>query len=86
MSTLLELDLAARLKKAEDSWLAQCDTRLRRAASSVVEEVALRPSRNHPSQATWSERLERPIQKPSMTWRPASSGLVAAPSVTKSGV
>ena len=50
MSTLLELELAARLKKAEDRWLAECDTRLRRATSSVVEEVAQRPSRNHPSE------------------------------------
>jgi hypothetical protein len=50
MSALLELELAARLKQAEDRWLAQCDARLRRAASSVVEEVALRPSRNHPSE------------------------------------
>ncbi len=33
MSALLELDLAARLKRAEDRWLAQCDARLRRAAS-----------------------------------------------------
>ena len=31
MTTLLELDLASRLKKAEDRWLAQCDERLRRA-------------------------------------------------------
>ena len=37
-------------------------------------------------QATWSERFERPIQKPSMTWIPGSSGVVAAPSVTNSGV
>ncbi len=50
MSALLELDLAARLKKAEDRWLAQCDDRLRRATASVVEEVAQQPSRNHPSE------------------------------------
>ena len=37
-------------------------------------------------QATWSERFERPIQKPSMTCSPGSSGSVAAPRVTNSGV
>ena len=50
MSALLELDLAARLKRAEDRWLAQGDARLRRATSPVVEEVAQRRSRNHPSE------------------------------------
>ncbi len=38
------------------------------------------------AQATCSDRFERPIQNPSMTWRPGSSGSVAAPRVTKSGV
>ncbi len=37
-------------------------------------------------QATCSDRFDRPIQKPSITWRPGSSGSVAAPRVTKSGV
>jgi hypothetical protein len=50
MSVLLELDLAARLKKAEDRWLAQCDTRLRRA--------------NHPqaSEPTPVEPVETPLE------------------------
>ena len=43
MSALLELDLAARLKKAEDRWLAQCDARLRRATASVGDPTPVEP-------------------------------------------
>ncbi|GAA2137272.1 hypothetical protein GCM10009844_04180 [Nocardioides koreensis] len=36
--------------------------------------------------ATCSDRFDSPSQKPSITWIPGSSGSVAAPRVTKSGV
>ena len=44
------------------------------------------PADWHAAQATCSDRFDRPIQKPSMTCMPGSSGSVAAPRVTNSGV
>ena len=38
------------------------------------------------SQATCRDRFDKPIQKPSITWMPGSSGVVAAPNVTNNGV
>jgi len=43
MSALLELDLASRLKKAEDRWLAQCAARLRRANPPAGDPTSVEP-------------------------------------------
>ena len=44
------------------------------------------PGPNARPQATWSDRFDRPIQKPSNSCSPGASGSVDAPRVTKSGV
>ena len=54
--------------------------------ADLVELDEITASRPTSGQATWSDRFDRPIQKPSITCRPGSSGSVAAPRVTKSGV
>ena len=45
--------------EAEIRWLDHCEARLRRAAYSVVEEVAQRPSRDHPTETSAPKEARR---------------------------
>ncbi|GAB2887740.1 hypothetical protein GCM10027026_44720 [Myroides odoratimimus subsp. xuanwuensis] len=57
----------------------------RRLLRNLLDQRGAAHCEVRPSQATWSERFERPIQKPSITWVPGVPGSVAAPRVTNSG-